>query len=103
MNHICPNTRVGVQVSRREFDTHIQLDYVRIEFYLVFKKKKKVTHNQKEMRERERERERERSRNTNYIGVNVFGVFEFLKNKQKKNKKKGLLSFLTMCPLLWYH
>ena len=74
--------RVGVQVSRRELHTHIQLDYVRIEFYLVFKKKKKkVTHNQKEMRERERERERERSRNTNYMGVNVFGVSGFLKNK----------------------
>ena len=73
--------RVGVQVSRRELHTHIQLDYVRIEFYLVFFFFKKVTHNQKEMRERERERERERSRNTNYMGVNVFGVSGFLKNK----------------------
>ena len=32
---------VGVQVSRREFYTYIHLDYVRVEFYLVKKKKKK--------------------------------------------------------------
>ena len=32
--------RVGVQVSRKEFHTHIHLDYARVEFYLVKKKKK---------------------------------------------------------------
>ena len=31
--------RTGVQVFRREFRTHIHLDYVRVEFYLVSKKK----------------------------------------------------------------
>ena len=30
-------TRAGVQVSRKEFHTHIHLDYVRVEFYLVLK------------------------------------------------------------------
>ena len=33
--------RARVQVSRRELHTHIHLDYVRVEFYLVKKKKKK--------------------------------------------------------------
>ena len=33
--------RAGIQVSRRELHTHIHLDYVRVEFYLVSKKKKK--------------------------------------------------------------
>ena len=34
--------RTGVQVSKREFYIHIHLDYARIEFYLVLKKKKKT-------------------------------------------------------------
>ena len=72
--------RVGVQVSRRELHTHIQLEYVRIEFYLVFFFKKKVTHNQKEMREREREREREKQKHKLY-GCELFGLSGFLKNK----------------------
>ena len=33
--------RTRVQVSRREFHIHIYLDYTRVEFYLVSKKKKK--------------------------------------------------------------
>ena len=34
--------KAGVQVSRRELHTHIHLDYARVEFYLVLKKKKKI-------------------------------------------------------------
>ena len=33
--------RVGVQVSKREFHTHLHLNQARVEFYLVLKKKKK--------------------------------------------------------------
>ena len=32
--------RVGIQVSRKEFHTHIHLDYDRIEFLSCIKKKK---------------------------------------------------------------
>ena len=32
-------TRAGVQVSKREFHTHIHLDYFRVKFYLINKKK----------------------------------------------------------------
>ena len=32
-------TRAGVQVSKREFHTHIYLDYSRVKFYLINKKK----------------------------------------------------------------
>ena len=34
--------RTSVQVSRRELHIHIYLDYTRVEFYLVSKKKKKT-------------------------------------------------------------
>ena len=34
--------KAGVQVSKREFHTHIHLDYVKVEFYLVSKKKKNL-------------------------------------------------------------
>ena len=33
--------RAGVQVFKREFHIHIHLDYVRVEYYLVYIKKKK--------------------------------------------------------------
>ena len=38
----CGGIRVGVQVSKREFHTHIHLDYVRIKFISCIKKKKKL-------------------------------------------------------------
>ena len=34
--------KAEVQVSRRKLRIHIYLDYVRVEFYLISKKKKKV-------------------------------------------------------------
>ena len=37
----CGGIRAGVQVFRRKFYAHIHLNYVRVEFYLVLKKKKK--------------------------------------------------------------
>ena len=38
----CGGIRVGVQVSKREFYTHIHLDYVRIKFISCIKKKKVI-------------------------------------------------------------
>ena len=36
----CGGIRAGVQVSKREFHTHIHLDYVRVKFlYCIIKKK----------------------------------------------------------------
>ena len=37
----CGGVRTGVQVSRREFHTHIHLDYVRVEILSYIKNKKK--------------------------------------------------------------
>ena len=41
----CGGVRTEVQVSRREFHTHIHLDYVRVEFLSCIKKKKKKHQN----------------------------------------------------------
>ena len=45
----CGGTRAGVQVSRKKFYAYIHLNYARVEFYLVFKKKKKKVYSEKKM------------------------------------------------------